>query len=84
MKNKLIVFAIAVPFVVFPVVASAHGWSAPAVSCVIPVVTAPTGGGGLLYGSGPMAVGWDSAQHTNYVPYNGTTCPFNQGCMLPQ
>lgn len=69
-----------------PLVASAHGWSAP-VSCVVPVVVeAPvvTGGGGLLFGSGPMAVGWSASEHTNYVPYNGTTCPFNQGCMLPQ
>lgn len=50
----------------------------------VAVSATATGGGGLIYGSGPMAPGWDPAKHTNYVPYNGTTCPFQQGCMLSQ
>lgn len=48
-----------------------------------------TGGGGLVYGSSPLAPGWnvslpDGGQGGSqiYVPFNGTTCPFNQGCMI--
>lgn len=85
MENKLIGIAVAVAIVGFPLVSSAHGWSAP-VSCEVPV--APSGGG-LLYGSGPMAVGWnvnlpDGGQggSAHYVKYNGTTCVFAQGCMV--
>lgn len=42
------------------------------------------GGGGLIFGSSPLAPGWIASQHSNYVPYNGTSCPFSQGCMLPK
>lgn len=89
--KKYIGLMVGVALALSPVVASAHAWSAP-VSCVVPVlvetVTPPTGGGGLLPGSGPMAYGWKASEHSNYVPFggntgNGSTCPFQQGCMLP-
>lgn len=78
MNNKFIGFAVAVALVVIPNIVSAHSHP---ISCEVPVVASH---GGLLYGSGPMAVGWNPALHPNYVQYNGTTCPFQQGCMLPQ
>lgn len=40
-------------------------------------------GGDLIYGSSPLAPGWDASKHTNYITYNGTTCVFSQGCMMP-
>lgn len=43
--------------------------------------SASNGGGGLIYGSSPLAPGWVASAW--YVQYNGTSCPFSQGCILP-
>lgn len=69
-------------FVLAPFVASAHTHP---ISCDVPTVAS---GGGLVYGSGPEAPGWnvnlpDGGQGgAKFIPYNGTTCIFNQGCMI--
>lgn len=82
--NKILGIAAVLIMVSVPVLASAHTHP---VSCTIPA--APTGGG-LVYGSSPMAPGWnvnlpDGGQGGSiFMPFNGTTCPFNQGCMLPK
>lgn len=83
--NKLLGIAAVIIMVGVPAVSSAHGRSAP-VSCTVDAVAT---GGGLVYGSGPMAPGWnvnlpDGGQggSIKYIPYNGTTCIFNQGCMV--
>ena len=92
MKNILISLAVAAAFAL-PFAASAHGtWSSP-VSCTI---TAPAGGG-LVYGSGPLAPGWNVSKvgggvgsSETWVP-QGTPvsfgagmvpCPFFNGCMI--
>lgn len=58
-------------------------------TATISVTSVPTGGN-LLFCSGPEApgytvgkVGGGCGAPTTYVPFNGTTCPFNQGCMIP-
>ena len=86
--KKIIALSIALAFV--PFIASAHG-HAPVVSCEKPVVPAPQSGGNLLFCSGPMApgyhvgvVGGGCGGNTTYVPYNGTSCLFGQGCMIKQ
>ncbi len=38
---------------------------------------------GFVFDSSPLAPGWSDINHPNYIHYNGTTCLFNQGCMLP-
>ena len=50
----------------------------------------PTGGS-LLFCSGPMAPGYTNGivgggcgGTTMYVPFNGTSCLFNQGCMVKE
>lgn len=82
--NKLLGIAAGLIMVSVPLLASAHTHP---VSCTVDAVAT---GGGLVYGSGPEAPGWnvnlsDGGQGgAKYIPYNGTTCMFNQGCMLPQ
>lgn len=56
----------------------------------ITVVSAPTGGA-LLYCSGPEAPGYTvgvmgggCGGSTMFVPFNGDTCTFMQGCMMPK
>lgn len=51
----------------------------------------PMGGGSLLFCSGPMAPGYTIGKvgggcggTTTYVPFNGTSCLFNQGCMIKE
>lgn len=68
-----------------PVIAFAH--------CCPPAPVAPAGGGGLVYGSGPMAPGWNVSlpgggvgSSENYTPYqktlpDGSQCEFYSGCM---
>jgi hypothetical protein len=50
---------------------------------------APTGGGSLLFCSGPEApgytvgkVGGGCGATTTFVPFNGASCLFMQGCMI--
>jgi hypothetical protein len=48
------------------------------------------GSGSFLFCSGPLAPGFNvSLPHggcggPNWVPFNGTSCLFNQGCILPK
>ena len=52
---------------------------------------APVGGGGIIPCSSPLAVGWNVSLlgggcgvTETFVPYNGTSCLFNQGCMIKE
>jgi hypothetical protein len=56
----------------------------------ISVTSASSGGGSLLFCSGPEAPGYTVGKigggcgaPTTYVPFNGTSCLFMQGCMVP-
>lgn len=86
--NKAIGIAVAF-MLIAPLFASAHSFSGTWTKDVSCVVT-PVGGNGMVYGSSPLAPGWnvnlaDGGQGgtSSYVKYNGTTCVFNQGCMIP-
>jgi hypothetical protein len=55
----------------------------------ISVASASSGGGSLVFCSGPEAPGYTVGKvgggcggTTTFVPYNGTSCLFMQGCMI--
>ena len=51
----------------------------------------PIGGGAMNWCSGPMApgyhvgvIGGGCGGNTTYIPFNGASCLFNQGCMIKE